>query len=314
MIRSENIENARRRIADHIVRTPVLTSPALDAMCGGRFFFKCESLQRTGSFKARGATNAVLGLRKDLLEKGVATHSSGNHAQAVAMAASIAGVKAHVVMPTTASELKRKGARSYGATVVDCGPGLAAREETLRQVIRETGAVEIHPYNNEAIISGQASAACELFEEVPDLDYVLTPVGGGGLISGTAIAASLFSPKTSVIGGEPAGADDAYRSMKSRKLEVSQADSIADGLLASLGDITLSIILEHVAEIVRVDDSEIIAAMKVLIEKLKIVVEPSAAVPFAALVRTRERFQGSRTGIILSGGNIDLEGINRLLK
>lgn len=306
MISKTDIEDAHKRIKPFIHRTPVLTSASIDEIAGCSVFFKCENFQKVGAFKARGAMNAALSLGPDRVIKGLATHSSGNHAQAIARAGKILGVKSYIVMPRTAPEIKKKGVKGYGGEIFECEPTLAARESTLAEVIKKTGATEIHPFNNFEVMAGQATAAKELFEEAPKLDYLLAPVGGGGLLSGTALAAKYFSPTTKVIAGEPAGSDDAYRSMKSGKIEQAQSQTIADGLLTSLGDKTFPIIKELVSEVITVTDDEIIAAMRLIWERLKIIVEPSCAVPFAAVLKEKEKFAGKNVGVILSGGNVDL--------
>jgi threonine dehydratase len=306
MISAEDIQLAHLRIKPFIHRTPVLTSAYLNAEAGCEVFFKCENFQKVGAFKARGAMNAALQVPRQLLENGLATHSSGNHAQALARAAGIVGAPAFIVMPRTAPDIKKKGVLGYGGKIFECEPTLQAREETLAQVVRKTNATEIHPFNNEQVIVGQATAAKELFEECPDLHALLAPVGGGGLLSGTLLAAHFFSPATRVYAGEPEGADDAYRSLLSGKIEPSQANTIADGLLTSLGDKTFPIIKKHAAGIITVSDVEIVKAMRSIWEKLKIIIEPSCAVPYAALLKNREAFAGQRVGIILSGGNVDL--------
>lgn len=306
MINRQTIEVAHERIRPYIVRTPVLQSSQLNAISGASLFFKCENLQKIGAFKARGAMNAMLSLPQEALAKGVATHSSGNHAQALARAAHIMKVPAHIVMPSNAPGIKREGVLRYGAQVYPCEPTLAAREETLARVIQSTGATEIHPFNNEAVIAGQATAAKELLEEIPDLDQLISPVGGGGLLSGSILAASFFSAGISVFAGEPAGADDAFRSLQTGKIETSQAQSIADGLLTSLGDKTFAIIKDAVAGIITVEDAEIVQAMRLIWENLKVIAEPSAAVPLAAVLKQPALFSNKKTGIILSGGNIDL--------
>jgi threonine dehydratase len=303
----ETIQAAHARIQPYIHKTPVMTSAGIDALIGGRIFFKCENFQKIGAFKARGAMNAVLTLDPKDLEKGVATHSSGNHAQALARAAKIMNTKSYIVMPRTSPEIKKRGVRGFDGQIFECEPTLAARESTLAEVISKTGATEIHPFNNYAVIAGQATTAKELFEEVPALDIIVSPVGGGGLLSGVGLAAHYFSPDTVVIAAEPAGADDAYRSMQSGKIEISQANSIADGLLTSLGDKTFPIIRERVKEVITVTDFEIIDAMRLIWERMKIIIEPSCAVPVAAVLKSKEKFKGKRTGIILSGGNVDLE-------
>jgi threonine dehydratase len=284
-----------------------MTSEDINELAGCEVYFKCENFQKIGAFKARGAMNAVLSLTAGEISQGVATHSSGNHAQALARAAKIMGTKSYIVMPSTAPAIKKKGVRAFGGEITECEPTLAARETTLATVIERTGATEIHPFNNYDVIAGQATAAKELFEDIPFLDFLFTPVGGGGLLSGACLSAKYFSPKTQVIAGEPTGADDTYRSLKSGKIEPSQADSIADGLLTSLGDKTFPIIKEHVKEVITVTDHEIISAMHLIWERMKIIVEPSCAVPLAALIKEGNRFSGKYVGIILSGGNVDME-------
>jgi threonine dehydratase len=246
--------------------------------------------------------NAILSLSPEDRSKGVATHSSGNHAQALARAAKLMGVKSYIVMPRTAPEIKKKGVRAFGGEIFECEPTLAARESTLAEVVKKTGATEIHPFNNYDVIAGQATTAKELFEEVHGLDFILAPVGGGGLLSGAALATKYFSP----------GSDDAYRSLKSGKIEQAQSDSVADGLLTTLGDKTFPIIRENVKEIITVTDPEIIAAMRLIWERLKVIIEPSCAVPFAAVLKDQSKFQGTKVGIILSGGNVDLERAMKL--
>jgi threonine dehydratase len=317
-----DIERAHEKITPYIHRTPVMTSHSLDELASCQVFFKCENFQKVGAFKARGAMNAVLSLSREERAKGVATHSSGNHAQAVARAARIMGIKAYIVMPRTAAEIKKLGVRGYGGEIFECEPTLASRESTLAQVVRDTGAVEIHPFNNYDVIAGQATAAKELFEEIPDLNFIVAPVGGGGLLSGTALAARYFSPKTIVIGAEPTLANDAYRSMQSGKLEpASTPASIADGLLTALGDKTFPIIRELVQEIITVSEPQIIAAMRLILERLKIVIEPSCAVPFAAVLlrnaisgKQNPMFSNKKVGIILSGGNFDLNKAMKLFQ
>ena len=306
MITKETLEQAHDRIKQYVHRTPVMTSEAIDAIAGCSIFFKCENLQKIGAFKARGAMNAALQLTAEQRSKGIATHSSGNHAQAIARAAKILGIPSYIVMPRTAPEIKKKGVRGYGGQIFECEPNVQSRESTLAGVVAKTGATEIHPYNNYHIIAGQSTAAKELIEEAPKLDFLMAPVGGGGLLSGTSLAAKFFSPSTKVIAGEPAGADDAFRSMQSGKIEVSQANTIADGLLTSLGDKTFAIIREHVEKIIPVAEEEIVAAMRLIWERMKIIVEPSAVVPFAALLKEKEIFKGKKVGVILSGGNVDL--------
>jgi threonine dehydratase len=251
--------------------------------------------------------NAALQLTGDERLKGLATHSSGNHGQAVARAAKILGTKAYVVMPDTSPEIKKRGVAAYGGEIILCEPNLASREKTLKEVIARTGASEIHPFNNHDVICGQASVAKELLEDIGGLDLLVCPVGGGGLLSGTALTAKYFSPETRVIGAEPAGADDAFRSMKSGKIEPTPGNSIADGLLTSLGEKTFGIIREEVKEIITATDAEIVAAMRLIWDRLKIIVEPSAAVALAIILNHAEVFAGKKIGVILSGGNVDLD-------
>jgi threonine dehydratase len=312
MITRSDIEQAHDRIKNYIHRTPVLTCSAIDELAGCSIFFKCENFQKVGAFKARGAMNAALSLSTEQLKKGLATHSSGNHAQAIARAGKILNTPAYIVMPRTAPLIKKKGVEGYGGKIFECEPTLQARESTLAEVIAQTGATEIHPFDNYDVIKGQATASKELFEDVQQLDIVMAPVGGGGLLSGTSLAAKYFSPGTKVIAGEPEGADDAYRSMKSGKIEKSQANTIADGLLTNLSEKTFAIIREHVQEILTTNDKEIIDAMRLIWERMKIIVEPSCAVPLAALLKSKDKFNGKRVGIILSGGNVDLEKIAQL--
>jgi threonine dehydratase len=278
----------------------------IDALTGVSIFFKCENLQKIGAFKARGAMNAVLALSPEARAKGVATHSSGNHAQAIARSAKIMGIKSYIVMPRTAPEIKKQGVISFGGEIFECEPTLEARETTLQEVVTKTGASVIHPFNNYEVITGQATAAKEFFEDIPSLDVIIPPVGGGGLLSGTALSAKYFSPSTRVYAGEPEGADDAYRSLQTGTIQPSQSNSIADGLLTALGDKTFPIVQEHVKEVITVSDQEITAAMRLLWDNLKVIVEPSGAVPFAAILKVKEKFSGKRVGIIISGGNVDL--------
>jgi len=309
----QTIIEAHERIKQNISHTPVMTSQSVNEQAGCQVFFKCENFQKVGAFKSRGAMNAALSLSPEQRAKGIATHSSGNHAQAIARAAKILGIKSYIVMPRTAPEIKKRGVRGYGGEIFECEPTLQARETTLAEVIGKTGATEIHPFNNYEVIAGQATAAKELFEEVGQLDVIMVPVGGGGLLSGTALATKYFSPGTVVIAGEPTGSDDAYRSLKSGKIEQAQSNTIADGLLTSLGDKTFPIIQENVKEIITVTDDEIIDALRLVWERMKIIIEPSCAVPLAALLKEKDKFAGKRVGIILTGGNVDLERVLNLL-
>lgn len=314
MITQQTITAAHDRIRNYIHHTPVITSNSLDEIAGCSLYFKCENFQKVGAFKSRGAMNAVLSLTREERARGVATHSSGNHAQALARAAKIMGTKAYVVMPRTAPEIKRQGVLAYGGEVFECEPTLQSREETLATLIEEKGAHVIHPFNNYEVIAGQATAAKEFFEQTPGLNFLVAPVGGGGLLSGTCLAASFFSPETSVIGAEPEGADDAFRSLESGMIEPSQSESIADGLLTTLGTKTFPIIQENVKGILTASDTEIIKAMRLIWERLKIIIEPSAAVALAVVLKEKERFRNKNVGIILSGGNIDLDRAAKLFQ
>jgi threonine dehydratase len=308
----EDIIEAHKSIRAYIERTPVLTSESINNIAGCKIFFKSENFQKVGAFKARGAMNAVLALSDEERSRGVATHSLGNHAQAVARAAKLMGIRSYIVMPSTVSAIKAKGVVSFGGEIFSCEPTQESREKTLAEVVQKTGAIPIHPFNNYDVMAGQATAAKELFEEISNLDFMVVPVGGGGLLSGTLLAAKYFSPETRVIAGEPEGADDTYRSMQSGKREISQGNSIADGLLTSVGDMTFPIIHEHVKEVIPVSDSEIVSAMRLVWERLKLIIEPSAAVPFAAVLKKKELFLNHRVGIIISGGNVDLEKISQI--
>ena len=302
------IEQARERIAGKVHVTPVLRSATLDELAGAQLHFKCENLQKCGAFKARGATNAVFALAESAARAGVATHSSGNHGAALAYAAYLRGVRAHVVMPESAAAAKRAAVSRYGAEITWCAPTLAARERTVREVIAATGATLVHPYDDFAVMAGQATAAVELIEQVPDLDLLLCPVGGGGLLSGTAVAAKTLRPHMRVVGVEPAGADDAARSFRAGHIIPScEPRTIADGLRSSLGERPFAEILRRVDDIVTVPEEAIVAAMRRLWEVLKVVVEPSGAVPYAAFAAPGTPLGGRKIGIVLSGGNVDLE-------
>lgn len=295
-------------IEPHIHRTPLLTSSSLDEELGTKLFFKCENFQRTGSFKIRGATHAIMRLPEQDRARGVVAHSSGNFAQALALAAQKAGVPAWIAMPTGAAAVKRDAAAAYGAKVVECEAGNANRQRCADQLQRETEATFVHPSNQTDIVIGQGTAAIEFLDEVPDLDCMVVPVGGGGLIAGCALAASYFSSGCRVIGAEPAAVDDAFRSLASGRIEQNEsANTIADGLKTELGDVTFPIIRENVERIIRVTEPEIISAMRTIWQRLKIVVEPSAAVAFAAVVADADNVRGKKIGILLSGGNVDLD-------
>lgn len=304
---AEIIEQAHERIKPFIHRTPVMTSQSINDISGAEVYFKCENFQKVGAFKFRGACNAVLSLRDEEKQRGVATHSSGNHAQGLALAASMQGVRAYIVMPENAPTVKRKAVEEYGAEVIPCKPGLKSREDTLQKVIAQTGAVTIHPFDDYRIIAGQATAAKELIEDEVGFDVVMAPVGGGGLLSGTALACFYWSPQTDVIAGEPAGANDALLSFKAGAIvPCPNPATIADGLLTTLSEKTFGIIKNHVTDIITVTDDEIVAAMRLIWERMKIIIEPSCAVPFAAMLQKKLKFRGKKVGIILTGGNVDL--------
>lgn len=305
-----DIRKAAKTIHPFAHRTPVLTSRFFNHLTGGDIFFKCENFQRAGAFKFRGAANAIFTLTENEGKRGIITHSSGNHAQAVALAAGLRGYKATIVMPENAPRVKINAVRNYGANIIFCESTIASREQTTQQVIEKTGGVFIHPYNHFDVIAGQGTAAAELMEEVPGLEIIMAPVGGGGLISGTAIAAKSLSPKIKIIACEPERADDAWRSFQSKKPEpVLHSDTIADGLRTSLGDLTLSAILQHVDDVVTVPELSIIREMRNIWERMKIIAEPSSAVPVAALADKKIDIKGKKTGIILTGGNADLNNL-----
>lgn len=302
-----DIEKAHDRIRPYIHHTPVLSSKSINEMVGADLFFKCENLQKVGAFKFRGACNSVFALTDEEAKNGVCTHSSGNHAAALALAARMRGIPAYIVMPENAPEIKKIAVAGYGAQITFCTPTLEARESTLKKVAAETGATEIHPYNYFNVICGQGTAAKELIEEIGHLDVVMAPVGGGGLLSGTAVSTKALLPEAKVIAAEPAGADDAFRSFYSKTLQASVAPkTIADGLLTSLGSLTFPIILKEVDQIVTVSEEGIVAAMRMIWERMKIIIEPSSAVPLAAILENKLDVKGKRVGIILSGGNVDL--------
>ncbi len=306
-ISKEAIEKAAATIKPYIHRTPVMTNKSIDELSGIQFYFKCENFQKIGAFKIRGGMNATLSLSPEQLKNGVATHSSGNHAQALAYAAKVLGIKAYIVMPKSSPKVKVDAVRGYGAEVIICEANQAAREAALDEVVARTGAAFIHPYDDDRVITGQATCVKELIEEVPDLDIVITPVGGGGLLSGTCLGAHYFKSGLKVYGGEPEGAADAVLSIKSGKVEKAPfIDTIADGLMTTLSERTLAIIKDHVTDILLVSDEEIKAALRLVYERMKIIVEPSCVVPFAAALKNPEIFKGKKVGIILSGGNVDL--------
>jgi len=302
-----DIEKAHQRIESMIHRTPVFTSSGINDLAGGELYFKGENFQKVGAFKFRGACNAVFALPEKEVKKGVITHSSGNHGAALALVARLRGVVAYVVMPENASEIKKTAVAGYGGQITFCEPTLEARESTLAGLVEQTGATEIHPYNNFSVISGQGTAVKELIEDYGEFELIMAPVGGGGLLSGTAISVKHMSPDCKVIAAEPEGADDACRSFKSKTFVPSvNPRTIADGLLTSLGDRNLVIILDKIDDIVTVSEEKIIEAMRLIWERLKVVVEPSAAVSLAAILQNKIDLKGKKTGIILTGGNLDL--------
>jgi len=303
----EDLLQCHRTITPYIHRTPVLTSQALNKIAGAEIFFKCENFQRMGAFKMRGAAYAILNLTDEQKANGVVTHSSGNFAQAVALSAQILGIKAYIVMPHNAPQVKKNAVQGYGGIITECEPLIEVRQATTDKIAAETGASKLHPSNQVDVILGQGTAAMELLEDHPDLNIIMTPVGGGGLVAGTALATHFLGKNCKTIGGEPFAADDAYRSLLSGKIENNEtANTIADGLRTVLGNHNFPIIQQYVDKIIRVEEDEIVAAMRLIWERMKIIIEPSCAVPFAALLREKEQFAGQKIGIVLSGGNVDL--------
>jgi threonine dehydratase len=303
-----DIRQAAERIRPYAHRTPVLTNESLNQQVGAQVFLKCENLQKVGAFKFRGACNAVYSLSDEEAARGVCTHSSGNHAAALALAAKMRGIPAYIVMPNNAPAVKKAAVAGYGGIITFCEPTLAARESTLAKVTQETGATVVHPYNDERVIAGQGTATLELLEDIPDLDVIIAPVGGGGLLSGTSIAATELKKGIRVIAGEPEMADDAYRSLKAGEIIPSvNPKTIADGLLTSLGTLTFPIIRQRVEQIVTVSEAGIIASMKFVWERAKIIIEPSSAVAIGVLWEKKIDLSGLKIGVIISGGNVDLE-------
>jgi threonine dehydratase len=302
-----DIRQAAERIRPYAHRTPIMTNESLNRQVGARVFLKCENLQKVGAFKFRGACNAVYSLSDEQAARGVCTHSSGNHAAALALAAKMRGISAHIVMPNNAPFVKKNAVAGYGGLITFCEPTLEARESTLDRIRLDTGATVVHPYNDERVITGQGTAALELLEDIPDLDVVIAPVGGGGLLSGTAIAATELKKGIRVIAGEPEMADDAFRSMKVGEIIPStNPKTIADGLLTSLGTLTFPIIQKRVEQIVTVSEAGIIASMKFIWERAKIIIEPSSAVAIGVLWEKKINLSGLKIGVIISGGNVDL--------
>lgn len=306
-MKQDNITKAHARIQQFIHRTPVLSSQLINQKVEADLYFKCENFQKMGAFKMRGATNAILKLTEEQRSKGVVTHSSGNFAQALSLAAKSLGVKAHIVMPENAPQVKKNAVLQYNGSITECESTTKARQETANRIQDSTGATFIHPSNDMDVIIGNGTACKELLEDYNDLDYIVCPIGGGGLIAGTALAAHYFGKQCQVIGAEPMGVDDAYRSIMSGKIETnSSTNTIADGLKTQLGDINFPIIQKHIKQIIRVEESEIISAMILVFERLKIVIEPSSAVALAAVIKQKEHFKNKKIGVLFSGGNVDL--------
>lgn len=306
----ENLIACHKRIRPYIHNTDVLKSSLINGIVGAELYFKCENFQRGGAYKIRGATNAIMKLSKEQQQNGVVTHSSGNFAQALALAAKSLKIKAFIVMPSNSPSVKKNAVIDYGGKVIECEPTLEARQKAANQIADKTGATFIHPSNDPDVILGQGTAGVELFKEYPDLDYICCPIGGGGLIAGTALAARYCSDHCETIGGEPLEADDAYRSVISGKIESNvTTNTIADGLRTQLGSHNFPIIKEHVKQIIRVTESEIVEAMQLIWERMKIIIEPSSAVAFAALLKEKDAFKGKKIGVIISGGNVDVNNL-----
>lgn len=308
----ENVIEAHERIRPHVHRTPVLTSQYMNDLIGAELFFKCENFQKTGAFKARGGCNSVFGLGNEDAKHGIATHSSGNHGQAIAYAAAMRGIEATVVMPNTAPQVKKDAVRGYGANVVECEPTADARDNVLSELVTKTGAEVIHPYNDARVIAGQGTCAKELIEDTEQLDTVITPVGGGGLISGSCLATKALLPAAEIIAAEPEEADDVYQSFKAGKIIIEPGyapKTIADGLKAPVKNLTWHFISSYVGNVLIASEQEIINAMYLVWERMKIIIEPSCAVPIATLIANKDRFSGKRIGVILTGGNVDFKNL-----
>ncbi len=306
----QDIERVHEAIQPFIHRTPVMSATSINDIVGCQVYFKCENFQKIGAFKMRGATSAVLTLTGEERKKGIATHSSGNHAQAVALSAQLQGIPAYIVMPENAPAIKREATQGYGATIFTSGNTIQDRTARLEEVVAQTQATFIHPFNNYDVIAGQATASKELHEQIADLDVIIAPVGGGGLMSGTALYTHYARPNVEIIGAEPLIVDDAFRAFHSGKIEYNNTvNTIADGLRTNLGEKTLEIIRMHVNDIITVSEDEIVAAMRMIWERIKIIVEPSAAVSFAAVVQQKARFKGKKVGVIITGGNVDVKNL-----
>lgn len=304
----DDVLAAHARIEPHILRTPVLTSSTLDALTGASLFFKCENFQKAGAFKVRGASNAVFGLREDQLARGVATHSSGNHALSLSYAAGRRGIPCTVVMPRTAPDAKKDAVRGYGGVIVECEPSTSSREAVFAEVQERTGADFVHPYNDPRVIAGQGTCSRELMEQVPGLEAVVAPIGGGGMISGTCLTLSATAPGVEIFAAEPVNADDAARSFRAGHIIADDApDTVADGLKVPLKDLTWHFVKHHVTDVLTATEDEIVEAMKLHWKRMKIVIEASCSVPLAVILKNPERFRGKRVGVILTGGNVDLD-------
>lgn len=306
----QDVLDAHARIKPFIHRTPVLTSTYFDDLTGAELFFKCENFQKAGAFKVRGASNAVFGLSDELAAKGVATHSSGNHALSLSYAAGRRGIPCHVVMPRTAPEAKKAAVRGYGGMITECEPSTSSREEVFAQVQAKTGAEFVHPYNDARVIAGQGTCSLELIDQVSGLDMVIAPIGGGGMISGTCLALSNAAPDVAIYAAEPKQADDAYRSFKAGYIIADDApDTVADGLKVPLKDLTWHFVSRHVTDILTASDPEIVAAMKLTWQRMKTVMEASSAVPLATILKNKDLFAGKRVGVIITGGNVDMDAL-----
>ena len=304
----EDVLIAQQRIQPYIHKTPVLTSSFLNQLTGAELFFKCENFQKAGAFKVRGASNAVFGLSDEMAAKGVATHSSGNHALSLSYAAGRRGIPVTVVMPHTAPQAKKDAVRGYGGTIIECEPSTSSREATFARVVAETGADFVHPYNDPRVIAGQATCSLELQEQVKDLDAVIAPIGGGGMVSGTCLTLSTIAPQIKIYAAEPLNADDAARSFRAGHIIADDApETIADGLKVPLKDLTWHFVSNHVTDILTATEEEIVDAMKLIWQRMKIVMEPSSAVPLATILKNRKLFAGQRIGVIITGGNVDLD-------
>ena len=306
----DDMKTARERVTPYIHRTPVLASEFLNNLTGAELFFKCENFQKAGAFKVRGACNAVFGLPDDMLAKGVATHSSGNHALSLSYAAGRRGIPCHVVMPRTAPQAKKDAVKGYGGIITECEPSTSSREEVFAKVEAETGAEFVHPYNDPRVIAGQATCSAELIEQVEGLDAVVAPIGGGGMISGTCLTLSNLAPSVKIYAAEPLNADDAARSFRAGHIIADDApDTVADGLKVPLKELTWHFVSNHVTDILTATEDEIVDAMKLIWKRMKIVMEPSSAVPLATILKNKETFAGKRVGIIITGGNVDLDSL-----